>query len=552
MCTLKRWPRPAPREHAAVSAPANAPWTAGAAEAIGVNWLLGAIAPHGMLGRRARTRERAFRRGDEAAARRQLAGVERVARERDAAWLEASRARLAALTDPLEPLARARSGGVLSDSDLFELSSFAEALTEAGIQSLLASSEHTFVPALATELQRLLAPGRTSAGGFYLDDAFDEELARARVQSARCEAAYDAARSHLAQRVAHYAGVEHVREGEFVLLRERVVGPLPAEIRVLREAPTYLLCELALDEDSQAALAAREDALERVAEREEAVRLRLSLAIAEMGPVLEAACNALGELELHIARALFAQRYGCVVPEVLEASSARFEAARCLPLAETLERHGRAYTPISLELTGMGIVTGPNMGGKTAALRTLGFLTACVALGVPVPADSAALPLVDEIAWLGGANETPQDGLLSSFGAEIVELRELLSHRAGRALLLIDEFARTTSPREGRALLVALLECLSERDAFGLAATHLAGLSREARVAHYAIGGRGVLASRGATPLPLETALARIAQEMDYRLVQLPEGAAPASDALALADALGLDTALVARAREIL
>jgi len=200
----------------------------------------------------------------------------------------------------------------------------------------------------------------------------------------------------------------------------------------------------------------------------------------------------------------------------------------------------------------MGVVTGPNMGGKTAALRTLGFLTACVALGVPVPADSAALPLVDEIVWLGGTHETPQDGLLSSFGAEIVELRAVLAHSTARSLFLIDEFARTTSPREGRALLVALLERLAERDVFGLAATHLAGVSRAARIPHYAIGGRGVLGARAAVPLPLEAALARIAQAMDYRLVQVAEGDAPESDALALADALGLDAALVARAREIL
>ncbi|MDQ2858739.1 MAG: hypothetical protein M3R53_08850, partial [Candidatus Eremiobacteraeota bacterium] len=253
-----------------------------------------------------------------------------------------------------------------------------------------------------------------------------------------------------------------------------------------------------------------------------------------------------------VARAQFAQRYACVVPEFTETPAIVLEDARYLPLASALERHGRRYAPISIALEGMGVVTGPNMGGKTAALRTLGFFAACVALGVPVPATSARVSLFDEIAWLGIGAAPEDDGLLSAFGSEVVEVRGFLERAPRLALVLIDEFARTTSPREGRALLIALLETLRSRGALGLAATHLSGVAAAARVAHFASGGSLRLPPISGKALTLEAALTRIAAAMDYRLVRVDESAVPAADAIALGEALGLDAALIARAREAL
>jgi DNA mismatch repair protein MutS2 len=201
------------------------------------------------------------------------------------------------------------------------------------------------------------------------------------------------------------------------------------------------------------------------------------------------------------------------------------------------------------------------MGGKSAALRTCGFVAACAALGVPVPAASARLVLFDEIAWLGietGAARVPgparmsaEDGLLSSFGSEIVALQAFFERDARRALVLLDEFARTASPREARALTIALLERLRERGACGLAATHLgdvgtAGLSR------FAIAGPRELPVAGGERLSLEAALERIARAMDYRVRRVDADGTPTADALGLAEALGLERPLVARARAVL
>lgn len=530
-------------------------WNEATGAAIGLDWLSGAIAPVGEFGRRRRAAERPFIVGDEAAARTAIAAVAAAAARVDASRLDALRSAISGAPDPSTALARAAGGDVLSDVDFFELSRFLDSVSE--VRGLVDADAFgaIAVPAGDSELAAALAVGRTAQRTFYLSDDFDLELAEARSLANVRQAAYDAARSRLLVRVAAALGVDRVRDGEFTVMRDALRGALPPEVRVLREAPTYFACEVVLDEEALAALGARDAAAERVADLEEGVRARVSRLAAAAAPALLDACAALGELDAFVARARFAQRYACVVPAIAEAGGEfSFEEARYLPLVEALTECGRDYTPISMRLDRAAVVTGPNMGGKTAALRTCGFVATCVALGVPVPALYASVPLFDRIAWIGiGRVAAEEDGgerrLLSSFGVEVDELRAFLERGARRPLVLLDEFARTTTPREGRALLVALLERLREDGARALAATHLHGIARRAGVAHYAIAGLRRLPERSGRPLALGAALDAIAAAMDYRLRPGDEDDAARGDALALADVLGLDGELLARAR---
>ncbi|GAC1498616.1 MAG: hypothetical protein NVS1B2_21730 [Vulcanimicrobiaceae bacterium] len=251
----------------------------------------------------------------------------------------------------------------------------------------------------------------------------------------------------------------------------------------------------------------------------------------------------------------FAQTYACVVPEIATAGGFAFDDARFEPLRAALAARGAAYVPLSLELEAPGVVTGPNMGGKTVALRTLGFVAACVALGLPVPAARARVVLVDDIVWLGvGAPGDARDDGLSSFGRDVVALRTFLERPSHRALVLVDEFARTTTPREGRALLVALLERLRDCGAHALAATHFSGVATDANVPHYAVGARraATFEIAGDVPEDVDAALARLARVTDYRLDRVDDTESLDTDALDLARALGLDAAFVARARRAL
>jgi len=293
-------------------------------------------------------------------------------------------------------------------------------------------------------------------------------------------------------------------------------------------------------------LRASEEADRRVLQIEEAVRLRLSADVRAAQAEIEDALAAIGTLDAFVARARFAQRYAAVLPEIVAAPELAFVEGRYLPLEGALQAHGRPYSPISMSLHGVGVITGPNMGGKTAALRTCGFLAACVALGLPVPAVSARIPLFDEIAWLG-SGETGEAALLSAFGGELIVLRDFLERGACAPLVLIDEFARTTTAREARALVIGLLEFLRERNACALAATHLTDIATHAQAAHYATRGFGERSLSGSPARDLNEALAHIASAMDYRITRVDEGAPERADGVVLARALGLDPGLLAR-----
>jgi DNA mismatch repair ATPase MutS len=116
-------------------------------------------------------------------------------------------------------------------------------------------------------------------------------------------------------------------------------------------------------------------------------------------------------------------------------------------------------------------------------------------------------------------------------------------------LLLVDEFARTTTPHEGKALLVALVGALQRRGRPAFIATHLAGIAKEAGVRHFAVRG---LQGVPATPASgdLNEALAALADSMDYSVAEVSEGGAEHADAIALAQLLGLDEDVVAEAKE--
>ncbi|MDP9107026.1 MAG: hypothetical protein M3N49_13980, partial [Candidatus Eremiobacteraeota bacterium] len=261
------------------------------------------------------------------------------------------------------------------------------------------------------------------------------------------------------------------------------------------------------------------------------------------------AAHALGALDHELARVAFSHRWDGCIPEVAPDEIA-FVEATFSPLAEALAARGRGYTTLFLDLHGVAVLTGPNMGGKSAALATTGFLCACTALGVPPPARAAALPLLDAIVWIGGEGPEDRARLLSSYAAEVVRARDTLATASPRTLVLVDEFARTTGPREGRALLIAFAEALRERGAFALIATHFDGVAEAAGAPHLRIAGVRIDQLESVEPNDLDAALDAINGAMDYRIVEA--GATePVSDALALARLLGLDARVVERARAL-
>jgi DNA mismatch repair protein MutS2 len=193
----------------------------------------------------------------------------------------------------------------------------------------------------------------------------------------------------------------------------------------------------------------------------------------EMQP-LAAAARKLAHLDSIFARARFARVYDCVTPELIPRQEIRLEAARNPVLEATLRPQGKRAVPLSLELgesETVLVISGPNTGGKTVALKTVGLAALSAQSGIPVAADRAELPIFDRVlADIGDEQSILAD--LSTFSAHMLNLRSMLEAASGRSLILVDEMGTGTAPEEGAALAVALLEEFRERRCLTLATTH--------------------------------------------------------------------------------
>ena len=242
----------------------------------------------------------------------------------------------------------------------------------------------------------------------------------------------------------------------------------------------------------------------------------------------------IAELDSLFARGRYARKYDCAIPAFHDDAQLRLDAARHPILEAALRNEGGAVVPMSLAM-GSGetvlVISGPNTGGKTVALKTVGLTALAAQSGIPVMAQSAELPLFDRVlADIG--DEQSIAASLSTFSAHMLNLRSMLEAVTERSLVLVDELGTGTAPEEGAALAVALLEEFRARRCLTLATTH------HDRLKAYA----------STTPRVLNAAVEFDAVNLrpTYRLlVGVPGG----SSGIAIAERLGIPERILQRAR---
>src|SRR5579859_2898045 len=254
------------------------------------------------------------------------------------------------------------------------------------------------------------------------------------------------------------------------------------------------------------------------------------------GPLL-AAAETIAEFDSLFARGRFARDFDAAMPEFSEAAEFRLVEARHPVLEDKLRRDDRAIVPMTLALGGAEkvlVISGPNTGGKTVALKTTGLAALAAQSGIPVAAQRAVLPMFDRVLVdIGDEQSIAAD--LSTFSAHMLNLKSMLELATPRSLVLVDEMGTGTAPEEGAALAVALLDEFRAKNCIVLATTH------HDRLKTYASTTAGVV---------------NAAVEFDdvnlrptYRLmVGVPGG----SSGIAIAQRLGLATSIIERARSLL
>jgi DNA mismatch repair protein MutS2 len=206
-----------------------------------------------------------------------------------------------------------------------------------------------------------------------------------------------------------------------------------------------------------------------LAELTDAVRARID--------DVTAVVDAIGAVDWVLARGEAAARMNAVAPVVGEARRVAVSAARHpLLLAQSWRDPARPVVPVDLELgedRPLLLITGPNAGGKTIALKTLALFVLMAQIGCHVPAaEGARLPLVSRLFAIIGDDQSVSENL-STFSAFVKQVREILAEADDRSLVLLDELGAGTDPDEGAALAQAILEELDARGALVAATTHL-------------------------------------------------------------------------------
>lgn len=197
-------------------------------------------------------------------------------------------------------------------------------------------------------------------------------------------------------------------------------------------------------------------------------------------PAIQVTLAEISELDLLFAKASFSLEFDCVVPRFSpeDRRCVHLLQARHPLLQDVLRRQARRVVPMSLTLDGeqrILLISGPNTGGKTVAMKTVGLLALMAHAAIPVPASEAEFPVFDQVlADIGDQQSIEQS--LSSFSSHIASIRSMLEHATADSLVLLDELGRATDPEEGGALGVAILEHFRTISCFALASTHLLAL----------------------------------------------------------------------------
>jgi len=210
-----------------------------------------------------------------------------------------------------------------------------------------------------------------------------------------------------------------------------------------------------------------------VEERLEEIRIlkEISFEVHQISDSLEREFQLLVYLDKMKAIYKYSQIFNAHIPQITEERHIRLiNAKHPILMLSTKE-----VVPLDLELMDKKIlvITGPNAGGKTVTLKTIGLLTALSNAGLPIPASPSSLVPFIKSLYVDLYHEGSIEEHLSSFTSHIVTLTEIVERADSMSLVLLDEIGTNTDPEEGSALACAILEELYERGSFTFVTTHL-------------------------------------------------------------------------------
>jgi DNA mismatch repair protein MutS2 len=338
---------------------------------------------------------------------------------------------------------------------------------------------------LAALLHRKILPGGE------LDDRASPELARIRRELTNARSRITRSLERVMRRSS-----EAIQEELVTVRNDRFVIPVRADHRARingvahgssSSGQTIFVEPLETIEANNELQSLREAEQREIAE----ILFALSEQLRRELPAIKRAAEAVAELDFINAKAVFAERFDCVVPDVAQTSvcgtdesqtevcaTLEFVDARHPLLEETLRAAGATVVPVSFKLDEehpVMVISGANAGGKTVVLKTAGLLSLMAVSALPVPAKQARVPFYQSVLADIGDHQSLAANL-STFTSHVGNIGSMIELCEAPALVLLDEVGTGTDPEEGSALGVAVVDHFKQRGAQVLATTHYAGL----------------------------------------------------------------------------
>ena len=417
-----------------------------------------------------------------------------------------------------------------------------------------------YVPGDITDLLDVLDPGKDRLNTFYTYDSFSEALARLRTEKKELERESRKEKKKRKNELRAETGLNLTPKFDITISKSdteriKMIEETSALVKSEEDymSVTYVLAPTEADNQIQQRM---DQVTADIEEEELKVREDLSREIHKWADVLLDGCERIGKLDITLAKALYARKYRCVMPEIVKEHIIEFTDGRHLQVEEIVKKKGGEYCPVSISLSqGVTCITGANMGGKTVSLKLVGMIAILAQYGYFVPAAQAKIGLSNFMQILIGDSQSIERGL-SSFGSEMEELKEIMDNSRDRSLLLIDEIASGTNPAEGLALTKSITDYLKQQPFISLITTHFETVTEDPDVVNMQVTG---LANADFDRLDKELRYANrrerigiIQKYMDYRLTRVDNNREIPKDALNIAKMLGIDAKIIEKAKQYL
>lgn len=455
---------------------------------------------------------------------------------------------------------RAREGGLLSEVELFEIKNFLFLIRE--LEDIISAYNISLTKDMEIKpignLEKLLDPESTGIATFYIYDSYSKELKKIRENKKSIGKEIKKEKKHLIDKIQQELNLKLNLDGTITIPKDKIelIEKLENYFYLTYISETYMHMKYSLRLTDHINRMERDILILKKEEEKEEVKIKeyLSQEIGKSSKLLFKNIASIGKIDFILAKVVFGIKIGGIIPKVSEEFSITIIEGRHPQIEELLKDKGLEYTPISINLKrGVACITGANMGGKTLSLKLVGLLTAMAQYGLMIPAKEMKLGLNNFIKTSIGDPQSIDRGL-STFGGEIRLIREAIDMADEKGLILIDELASGTNPREGYAISKAIVEYLLDKDSITLFTTHYDNIANNEDIVHLQVIG---LSNANFKQLKSQlkesnNSLDIINKHMDYRLRIADKSKEVPKDAINIGRMMGLNEEIVKKASAFL